>query len=193
MTKILETIKKYIDNQAIAYLSSESLDVVFETKVVESDEKSLTLLNSIPYDYINNFMLGTTFSLQIGEHTLNTPQLSTDGKNIKFPISDSQEYENTRQAARYPFVETEHVVCEFINPIDKKTTIKRQVLDLSDTGVSLKCEHSSKLFSISQSIPKLSIKIDGQTYKECAGTIMYSRKLMSLQGGIQIQVGIRFD
>jgi hypothetical protein len=187
-----QLLAQAIDEKAASYFSSDSVQISFQTRLLEIAENHLVIENTIPFDYIKQVTSGTHFFFQVAMIRFQAVSITSDGVNIIFPLADNSLIEETRQAERFPFAPEEKVICEILNPYDRETRISKPVLDMSAFGLSLRTTYESKLIQPGTYLPEIKVLIDGEPYKQSAGQVIYQRRLMNLQGHARIQVGIKF-
>ena len=100
--------------------------------------------------------------------------------------------EETRQSERFMFSPDEKVIAEIINPFDNKTILRRHVMDMSATGLSLRINESTKPFAAGMTLPQVKVAIDGKHWTTAQAEVVYNRKFLDLQGHLRVQVGLKF-
>ncbi len=192
-TDFLDEVERSLKEQHPVYLSGEGFEATFESRILSHSQSQITLQNSVPYTMISRVMAGRQCSLQLGRCRLfSDSPLSSDGLNLIMSCSRSEKYGETRGAERFPFSSKESVFCQFHNPYDPPTLLKKKVTDMSAGGLSLVSRRGTKLFSKETPLRDLEILVDGKTYKKANGRVVYQRQLLDLQGRAFDQIGIQF-
>ncbi len=184
--QLSEAIKK----SPVLFLSVSGVSIVFQCEVITLHENSIVLKNSIPYEYINAVKKSELFDLQLGSLRLQSTSIQSNGKDIIFPFNDISSIENTRKSSRFTFSPQENVACELVNPYDKKTILRKQLLDMSSSGLSLITFYESNLFTKDLKL-NLTILIEGRLYSKREGTVVYSRIICDTKGRLKKHIGIK--
>ncbi len=184
--QLSEAIKK----SPILFLSVSGVSIVFQCEVITLHENSIVLKNSIPYEYINAVKKSELFDLQLGSLRLQSTSIQSNGKDIIFPFNDISSIEDTRKSSRFTFSPQENVACELVNPYDKKTILRKQLLDMSSSGLSLITFYESNLFTKDLKL-NLTILIEGRLYSKRVGTVVYSRIICDTKGRLKKHIGIK--
>jgi c-di-GMP-binding flagellar brake protein YcgR len=95
-----------------------------------------------------------------------------------------------RKSDRTYFYDDERVFCEFQNPHDDQTTLRKRVLDISKSGLGLLTHGNSKLFVPGLKMRDLRIFGDIEADITCDAEVRYSRKYISLNKESCNQVGL---
>jgi hypothetical protein len=111
---------------------------------------------------------------------------------MAFEIQDNSITEETRQAERFLFTPDEKVIAEILNPFDHTTKLRRHVMDMSATGLSIRVNAATKPFTAGAKLPQIKVHIDGKLWTTATGEVVYNRKFMDLQGHLRVQVGLKF-
>ena len=184
--QLSETIKK----SPILFLSVSGVSIVFQCEVLALHENNIVLKNTIPYEYINAVKKSEAFDLQLGSFRLQATSIQSNGKDIIFPFSDISSIENSRKSSRFTFSPQENVACEIVNPYDKKTILRKQLLDMSSSGLSLITFYESDLFTKDLQLT-LTILIEGRLYSRRQGFVVYSRVICDTKGQLKKHIGIK--
>lgn len=185
-------IKRHIASRETVYISSDGAPVTFESRILQISGKNLTLINSVTPEHIFAVTQSKNYSLQIENLKFFSPEIGTDGKNILFTIQDSSQADNIRSEERIRYQEPETCYCEFLNPFDMLTILRKPIIDLSGSGVSVKNQSESRLFTPGIQIYNLKVVLDSKQAGLYKGKVIYQRLLMSLKGKTSVQVGIKF-
>ena len=188
----LKLLSDAAENRRSVFFSSEGVDIVFQTHIIEVASNHVVLANKVTPEYIRKVREGKRFFLHCQMVRFVTEQIDTDGVHILFPLMSLKVIEETRQSQRFPFDPEERVICEFFNPYDSETRLEKTVMDMSATGISLQTHHS-QLFQPGTKFPEMRVLIDGEPYTKAAGTVIYLRRLMDQHGKLRVQVGFKFD
>lgn len=181
-----EAIKK----NPILFLSVSGVSIVFQCEILSLQENSLILKNTIPYEYINAVRHSKVFDLQVGSFRLQTDKIKSNGKDLIFPFTDISSIENSRKSSRFTFSPQENVACEIINPYDRQTILRKQLLDMSSSGLSLITFYESNLFTKDLKL-SLTILIEGRLYSKREGSVVYSRIICDTKGQLKKHIGIK--
>lgn len=174
------------------FVSSTGLNISFQTVIKRIEGQELILDNMVRPEYIRQFTSGENFFLQCKMLRLQSTAVGPQGSQMTFLIQDNSLLEETRQAERFMFAPEERVVAEIMNPYDRKTKVRRSVMDMSATGLSIRMNVASKLFEPNAKLPDLRVIIDGKPYTKASAEVVYNRKFMDLSGKLRVQVGIKF-
>ncbi len=175
------------------FLSGDNLAITFQTFIIGVEKDHLVLENRIKPRYINQFASSAKFAMLARMVRFQADRITSDGQYILFPLTKDSVIEETRQAERFSFSADERVVTEILNPYDGETRLSKTVMDMSATGLSLRTTYDSKLFKSDTYLPSIRVIIDGEPYIQGPGRVVYSRKLIDLQGQLRTQVGIKFE
>jgi hypothetical protein len=189
---VFEILKSALKDRSVVYISAQNLDVTFETKIVSVHDDHIVLLNKISPPYISRAVVSKKFGLQVQMLRFEADSITTDGENIIFPLKENSLIVDTRQAERFPFSKEERVICEILNPYDTQTILKKTIIDMSATGLSLRTSFESKLFSAGMIFDELRVLIDGKPYTKTKAKVVYQRKLMDFKGLIRLQISMQF-
>ena len=185
-------IKRHIANRETVYISSDGVPVTFESRILQLSGKNLTLINSVTPEHIFAVTQSKHHSLQIENLKFFSSEIGSDGKNIIFTISDSSQADNIRSEERIRYQDPDSCYCEFLNPFDMQTTLRKPIIDLSGSGVSVRNQTESRLFTPGIQIYNLKVVLDHKQAGMYKGKVIYQRLLMSLKGKTSVQVGIKF-
>ena len=190
MTAVLQEIAS---SSTPVFLSAESTDIVFQTTIKDSENGKLTLENNVPIDKITEFLDAKRFFIQAQLIRLETEEIQSDGVNIVFPLSSLSMKEDNRGAKRVFFDQKDDVYLEVVNPYDGETVIKRPIIDISNTGISIKSPTASKLYNPGTKFLGMKVLVIGEIYNEVSGQVIYHRKFLDLKGKYYYQIGFQFD
>ena len=174
------------------FISSNGLDIAFQTVIRDFDGKTVVLENMVRPEFISRFAKGDKFFLQCKMMRLQSTVVRPQGAFMAFEIHENSLTEETRQSERFMFTPDEKVIAEILNPFDKKTILRRHVMDMSATGMSLRLNAPTKPFAAGSSLPLIKVQIDGKPWTTASAEIVYNRKFMDLQGHLRVQVGLKF-
>ena len=189
---IRDILKAATKDRSYVYFSAQNLDITFETRIIAVQSDHVVLLNKIDPPNISRVTSSKRFGLQCHMLRFESNNIETDGENIIFPIKENSSITDTRQAERFPFTKEERVICEILNPIDRETKLKKTIIDMSATGVSLRTAFESKLFAPGTVFDELRVLIDGKPYTKTKAKVVYQRKLMDFKGLMRLQIGMQF-
>ena len=174
------------------FVSSSGLNIAFQTVIRRIEGQELILDNMVRPEFIRKFTSGDKFFLQCKMLRLQSTAVGPHGALMSFLIQDNSLLEETRQSERFMFAPEERVVAEVTNPFDRKTKVRRSVMDMSATGLSIRMNVPSKLFEPNAKLPDLRVIIDGKPYTKASAEVVYNRRFMDLNGKLRVQVGIKF-
>lgn len=180
-------------NGKYVYLTGDSLEIRFQTKIVAVKERHIVIGNSVTPQYIKQFLKSDNFYLQILLVNFKASSIDSDGKNIVIPIEESLAIKETRQSVRNEYFPNKNIHCQFINPHDCRTPLRKRLMDLSDEGFSLVTFVETKLFSRGLEIRniKFPLHTDEPPLVKSA-KVRYNRVLVDIEGRRHIQVGFEF-
>jgi hypothetical protein len=186
---ILQECKK---TKTAVFVSSSGLDIAFQTLLEDVRDDIIVLENKVRPEFITRFAAGKTFYLQCKMLRLQSTKVSPHGMFMSFEMQENSVVEDTRQSERFMFTPDEKVVAEISNPFDGRTVLKRAVMDMSATGLSLRINHPTKPFSPGVMLPHVKVTIDGKLWKTAQAEVVYNRKFLDLDGALRVQVGLKF-
>ncbi len=189
LNSILDECRK---QRTPVFISSQSLDIAFQTVVRSLDGPVVILDNMVRPEHIHQFSSGPTFFLQCKMLRLQSTKVSPRGSNMAFEIQNNSITEDARQSERFLFTPDEKVIAEIQNPFDNLTKLHRHVMDMSATGLSIRINAPTKPFLAGSKLPMVKVKIDGKLWTSSAAEVVYNRKFMDLQGHLRVQVGLKF-
>ncbi len=173
------------------FIASQSLDIAFQTVIRSIDGPTVILENMVRPEYIRQFSSGSVFFLQCKMLRLQSTKVSPRGTNMAFEVQDNSITEETRQAERFLFTPDEKVIAEILNPFDNTTKLRRHVMDMSATGLSIRVNAATKPFAAGAKLPQIKVHIDGKLWTTASGEVVYNRKFIDLQGHLRVQVGLK--
>jgi hypothetical protein len=182
----LESIQK---TKGQVMLAAAGLDTSFVTRILNVSDGFLTLQNTVPLKYISSFIEAPSHFLTTGSFRLSASQISSDGVNLVFSYNDIEQTSESRAEERIPIVK-EEAWCEFVNPIDGRSKIRKRILDISKTGLSLVTTWNSDLLKPGRELPEITLDMAG-VRQHVSGKIVYNRKFVSINGRIRHQIGIQ--
>lgn len=185
-------LKECKQSKTPVFISSSGLDVSFQTMIQELRDNIIVLENKVRPEFIAKFAAGNNFFLQCKMLRLQSTKVLPHGTFMAFEVQDNSVLEDTRQSERFMFTPDEKVVAEIMNPFDERTILKRPVMDMSATGLSLRVNNPTRPFSPGVSLPSVRITIDGKTWTTAQAEVVYNRKFLDLEGSLRVQVGLKF-
>lgn len=185
-------LKECKQSKTPVFISSSGLDVSFQTMIQELRDNIIVLENKVRPEFIARFAAGNNFFLQCKMLRLQSTKVLPHGTFMAFEVQDNSVLEDTRQSERFMFTPDEKVVAEIMNPFDERTILKRAVMDMSATGLSLRVNNPTRPFSPGVSLPSVRITIDGKTWTTAQAEVVYNRKFLDLEGSLRVQVGLKF-
>ncbi len=175
-----------------AIVSGNMVDISFGTRVIEVSGNRLTLVNTVPFAMISEFVKSPRFSIQVDLLRIHAEAVGSDGKNLVFKATKVDSISETRGDERFTFSSDEHVTCEILNPEDNETLLVKPVLDMSASGFSLRTSPGSKLFTPGRKLTGIRIIIGDRTYSTGNAEAVYQRRYMDENGTLHQQVGFKF-
>jgi hypothetical protein len=173
------------------YVASNGLDIAFQTLIHQIDAQTVTLENMVRPEFISRFATGSKFFLQCKMLRLQSSKVTPRGSYMVFHIEDNSLTEETRQAERFMFAPEEKVIAEILNPFDRATKLRRHVIDMSATGLSVRINSPTTPFQPGVRLPEIKVHIDGKLWTNCSADVVYNRKFMDLGGHLRVQVGLK--
>ena len=173
--------------------SAEGINIGFQSFVLKIADDEMVLKNTVKPEYISRIVASKCFFVQMQMMRFSSDKISSDGCHIVFPLESLKVIKDTRQSERKILDFSKHVVLEIINPFDNETLISRSVLDISETGLSIRAPIPSKLYESGTLFKDMIIKIDQKDYKKCDGKVVYNRQFFDISGNSYTQVGIQFE
>lgn len=170
-------------------ITCSALKLSFMTKIIAVENKRLILLNSIPPEYISQFVKSDHHHLTTDSYRIKADKIGSDGINIVVEFSEAEGTAGARSEERIT-IGKQKAWCEFVNPMDQETTIHKKLIDFSKTGFSLVTAWDSQLFQPQVEIPNITIHIDDKVRK-VDGKIVYKRQFVNFEGRIRQQIGLR--
>lgn len=191
--KQIKSINEAFKNKSPIFFHGDNVDITFQTRIKDIRDNILLLENTVHPDFISSMVDASRFSVQINMLKFETDEIQSDGKNIIFPLKYDDSFEDSRMSERVNFTSDERVYCEFINPYDHVTILRKKVVDMSNTGICIKNSINSGLFQPGTHFTDLTIYIDSDSFFTTSGAVIYVRKLMSKNSKLENQIGIKFD
>lgn len=186
---VLDECKK---TKTPVFISSNGLDIAFQTVIRNLEGPTVVLENMVRPEFITKFASGDKFFLQCKMLRFQSTVVAPRGTFMTFEIHENSLTEETRQSERFMFSPEEKVIAEIINPFDESTILKRHVMDMSATGLSLRINAPTKPFAAGVKLPQVKVAIDGKHWTTTTAEVVYNRKFMDLQGHLRVQVGLKF-
>jgi c-di-GMP-binding flagellar brake protein YcgR len=190
---VFDLIRECADKKTSIFFSAQGIEVVFQTQILVIREDSLVIANSVPPQFITNVVKAPKYFVQIQMIRFVSEEIHSDGVNIVFPLKSLKPIEDNRGAKRFLFNADEKVVLEVINPFDHETTLRKSVIDISSTGMSIRSPVNSRLYEPGTHFKNMKVLINGQLYNESHGTVIYKRMFLDQEGNSYYQVGFKFE
>ena len=191
MTNALSSFKESISSKDIIFLSAEGVDLTFETKIIKINDDNLVIQNTIPFTYIEKVVSKNKFTLQCHKNRIESSELKNNGVDIIFPLDSNRVMAETRDEERVDVRENSKITLRMLNPFDQKTYLEKPVLDMSESGFSVRIKTQSKVFMSGIVFTSLEVMDSGRCIKKCQGQVVYSRHYIDLKGREYCQVGFR--
>jgi len=188
-----EVLNDALRSKSSVFFSGDGTDITFQSELVKVTDDFLHIENTVLPHYIRDLLKSKNFSLMVQMVRFKANKISTNGKDLIFPLEEDSVIQETRGSERFIFSAEERVMCEILNPYDNQTRLTKSVMDMSATGVSIRTAYASMLFSTGTKFSNLKILIDGEIYREADGAVVYARKLLDPKGHLKTQVGIKFE
>lgn len=188
----LDILRKAARDKTPILLSGDGVEIAFQTEILAIEGQHLLIKNRIPPEHISNLVKSRRFILQIQMLRMECLKIHSDGSRIIFPLANLDEIEDNRKSERF-FFGQDDVQMEVTNPYDKSTILKKSVIDLSNTGVSIKSPVKSKLYAPGTHFKGMNIIVRGKSYGKADGEVVYSRRFLDIKGKYYYQIGFRFD
>lgn len=189
----LDLIQECVQRRSLVFFSASEVKIVFQTQILNTKQRAIVLQNTVPPEHIAKVVQSQQFYLKVQSVRFVSDRISTDGVNLMFPLENVRLIEDSRSAKRFMFDSHERVVLEVLNPIDQETVLRKAVLDMSATGLSIRTPALSSLYSPGQKFKNMKIIMDGKVYNEVDGHVVYQQTFLSHKGKSYCQVGFKFD
>lgn len=189
----LELIQESVRRRSQVFFSASEVKIVFQTQILSLKNKAIVLANTVPPDYIAQLVKSSQFFLKVQAVRFVCERILSDGVHILFPLEDMRQIEDSRSAKRFIFDSNERVVLEVLNPIDQETVLRKAVLDMSTTGLSIRTPSPSELYAPGQKFRNMKIIMDGKIYNEVDAHVVYQQVFLSQKGKRYCQVGFKFE
>lgn len=189
----LELIQDCIKRKSPVFFSASDVKIVFQSQILVVKNQSIVLANTLPPEYITRVVQSQQFFLKIQAVRFVSERITTDGVHILFPLEGLRMIEDSRSSVRLMFDASERVMLEVINPVDQETVLRKAILDLSSTGLSIRTPTLSKLYSPGQRFEKMKIIMDDKIYNQVDGHVVYQQTFLNQKGKSFCQVGFKFD
>jgi hypothetical protein len=189
----LELIQECVQRKSPVFFSASEVNIVFQTHIMVIKNRSIVLANTVPPEHITGVAQSQQYFLKIHAVRFVSDRITTDGVHILFPLEGLRLIEDSRSAKRFMFDASERVVMEVVNPIDQETVLRKAILDMSTTGLSIRTPTQSKLYTPGQRFEKMKIIMDGKVYNEVDGHVVYQQTFLNQKGKSYCQVGFKFD
>lgn len=192
-SEITERLFKSAELKQHCFLSGKDYPLTFETRILDANERFITLQNTIPFEHIAKVLECDSFFLQILKDRFSCETIETDGLNVIFPLLSGNKIEETREEERFGFSIQDNMSISLVNPIDKRTIIKKPILDMSSSGLSIRIKNQSLLFKPGRVFEDMTIYRDHEKVKKCRGKIVYTRLYTNIEGQQFCQVGFKIS
>ena len=90
------------------------------------------------------------------------------------------------------FSTKDNVYATILHPFDSGTIIKRKVLDLSESGMSIRSRFRTKLMEPGRIFQEIKIYKNDNILIQKKAKVIYLKQIVDLQGMAQFQVGMQF-
>jgi len=187
--KVKEHLEKILKNKGQVMLAATGLDTSFVTRILTISDGHLILKNTVPLEYISAYVSAEGHFLTTGSFRLSADNITSDGVNIVFNYSNIEETSESRSEERIPLSNGD-AWCEFTNPIDGRSKIRKRILDVSKTGLSLVTTWNSDLLKPGRELPEITLLMESGR-QNVSGKIVYNRKFVNIDGRIRHQIGIQ--
>lgn len=180
-------------DERYVYLTGDSLDVRFQTRIIDVQDDQLVIHNSVTPHYLKQFLKSHSFYIQIFLLNFKADSIDTDGKNILIPLKETISISETRKSIRSEFFPHSKEFCQFINPLDNRTMLRKLLVDLSEDGFSLVSFVETKLFSIGLVIKDIEFFVDKKDkHMTRNAEVKHIKTLLDINGKLNVQVGLAF-
>jgi len=113
-------------------------------------------------------------------------------KNILIKIPLEIHRMQNRIEERTYFSTKDNVYATILHPFDSGTIIKRKVLDLSESGMSIRSRFRTKLMEPGRIFQEIKIYKNDNILIQKKAKVIYLKQIVDLQGMAQFQVGMQF-
>ena len=174
-------------------LKSNSISMDFETHIIRMSEDKVYLHNSIPPEFILEFMEGSEFTLRAGDRKFRASKLESNGVDMIFSLQDEQSYDDTREAIRTVISPENKLFISFQNPVDNSTILKKKVNDISSIGLAFETPEKNKLFSELRELKELTLEYNDKEVYRGSGKTLHTREVYTESGKEKCLVGLKLE
>jgi len=187
--KLIDHLQNVQANSLNVMLSGSDLKLSFVSKIIRLDDSQLILRNTVPLEFISSFIHSKQHFLNTGSYRIKAQKVDSDGVNLIIHYQEGEQTAETRSEERMTMSDQE-AWCEFQNPIDRETIIRKRLLDFSKTGFSLVTSWESNIFQPNVEISNMKIQVDESSQNVC-GRVIYNRQFVNLEGRTRHQIGFQ--
>ncbi|MFK7872759.1 MAG: hypothetical protein AB8C84_06245 [Oligoflexales bacterium] len=192
MTSLTKSwIDHLLQTDAVSWLQAHGVDGVFPTRVLSIEGEYLVLENRIPPEYITRVMNAQFYTLHTSIGSIQSQQIFSGGRRIHFPSTEPDLLVDGRKNTRYSFEDNENVEVEILNPFDRKTLLRKKILDLSSSGMSFETVSWSQLLK-NKTTMSASIYIENEVFRKVKMEVVYVRRVIEWRKSDRLQAGARF-
>ena len=175
------------------YLTGDGLDIRFQTRIIDVQDNHLVLNNSVTPQYLKQFLKSRNFYMQIFLLSFKADSIDTDGKNILISLKKTISFIESRHNIRREFFPHSKEFCQFINPLDNSTLLRKLLMDLSEDGFSLVSLVETKLFSLGLVLKDIEFFVDKKDKRMIrSAEVKHIKTLVDINGKRHTQVGFAF-
>ena len=170
-------------NERYVYLTGDGLDIRFQTRIIDVQDNQIVLDNSVTPQYLKQFLKSRNFYMQIFLLNFKADSIDTDGKNILVSLKKTISSIESRHSIRREFFPHSKELCQFINPLDNSTLLRKMLMDLSEDGFSL----------VSLVIKDIEFFVDKKDKRMIRNAeVKHIKTLVDINGKRHTQVGFAF-
>jgi hypothetical protein len=191
-TSAADIIDQHTRDKSPVLFAATGLNVGFQSYIIKSSETEITIANTIPPEYITRLVAAKSFTMQLDMSLLSSQKIKSDGVNIVIPRDTLELISDHRRSTRRLLTTKNEAFIELINPIDNRTVLRKNLIDISEHGLSFRNLNNSLLFQAEQVLQKLTVKLKDKNLFYQGAKVVYNRRFFTAEGRSFYQVGLEF-
>ncbi len=189
MLKTFEIFSSAFKEKRVLTLSPEGKEISFLFQIKDLTEEKITIPNVFPLTLAKEMSEVESFSISFREYIFNHIILEPYGINLRFNFpSEILQIEERKEQRDYLKPE-EDMIVEIQHPYDKKTILRREVIDVSLQGLSFRSPTISALMQPGRIFSSVQVFRRGERVATYQGQVMYYRKMVDFKGQFY-QIGL---
>ena len=189
---VIDYIKKSQENQETFVLSPKDQKISFFFEVLKISNDEMVIKNPIPPIHAPYVMSSSSYTVFFKNFWINIDKIIPSGTNILIKIPLEIHRMQNRIEERTYFSTKDNVYATILHPFDSGTIIKRKVLDLSESGMSIRSRFRTKLMEPGRIFQEIKIYKNDNILIQKKAKVIYLKQIVDLQGMAQFQVGMQF-